>query len=90
MIEQVLAFLSEGPRRLPEIKQEFDLPPSMAANLVIQLEDAGLIEEAGAGTACSSCHSQACTGCGEKSTCPVNPPYRLTEAGKAFLKKANR
>lgn len=89
MIEQVLAFLSETPRRLPEIKQEFDLPSTMAANLVIQLEDAGLIEEAGPGTSCSSCHSHACSGCGEKSTCSVNPPYRLTEAGKEYLKKAN-
>lgn len=86
MIRQVLTLLKDTPSRLTEIKKHFDLAPSMAANYVIWLEDAGFIEECP--STCGSCGN--CGGCGNHGQCGgcgINAPYRLTESGLSYLNK---
>ncbi|HEY9765357.1 MAG TPA: MarR family winged helix-turn-helix transcriptional regulator [Chroococcales cyanobacterium] len=86
MFETILGFLLEqGPARVTEISQAFELPPSMAASLVLQLEDAGFIEECEKKEGCSG----GCEGhsCGHSCGCRINPPYCLTEAGRNYLQK---
>ncbi|HBN09712.1 MAG TPA: hypothetical protein DD435_14020 [Cyanobacteria bacterium UBA8530] len=91
MFGTILGFiLEQGSARVTEISRTFELPPSMAASLVLQLEDLGFIEECeksegGCGQGCGdSCHGgHACASGG----CRINPPYRLTQAGRDYLKK---
>lgn len=94
MRRDVLTYLkAHGGAPVTEIQRAFDLPSEMAANLMVQLQDAGLLGEqelsrcshtAGAcGADCAASCSQG--NAFERGCCGLNAPYQLTERGQALL-----
>lgn len=94
MRQEVLRYLRDrGGVPVTELATAFDLPAEMAANLLIQLQDAGLLAEhelggcAHLGGACAGCDASGCSsGAGfTHGCCGLNAPYQLTPLGHALL-----